>query len=75
MSPLSRPVGAGPAPSVSGDLILDECQRGDGLWFDKGELEALLQALLGDDTPALDNVRGYLGEFTSVNRAPDDVGE
>ncbi len=37
------------APSVSGELILDECPRGDGLWFDRGELEALLEALLGDD--------------------------
>lgn len=63
------------APSVSGDLILDECQRGDGLWFDKGELEALLHALLGDDERALENVRGYLGEFASVNRAREDVGD
>ena len=62
-------------PSVSGDLILDECPRGDGLWFDKGELESLLQALLGDDTRALEHVRGYLGEFMLVNRSPEDVGD
>ena len=62
-------------PSALGDLILDECPRGDGLWFDKGELEFLLQALLGDDTRALEDVRGYLGEFMSVNRSPKDVGD
>ena len=56
-------------------MILDECPRGDGLWFDKGELEFLLQALLGDDTRALEDVRGYLGEFMSVNRSPEDVGD
>ena len=36
-----------PAPSGSGDLILDECPRGDGLWFDQGELEALLDGPVG----------------------------
>ena len=60
------------APSTSGELILDECPRGDGLWFDRGELESLLTALLGDNSRALNNVRGFLGEFTSARSSPED---
>jgi Zn-finger nucleic acid-binding protein len=56
-------------------LILDECPRGDGLWFDKGELGALLKALLGDNAQALTNVRAYLGEFMSVNLSSENVGD
>ncbi|MHB0958415.1 MAG: zf-TFIIB domain-containing protein [Pirellulaceae bacterium] len=63
------------APSLSGETILDECPRGDGLWFDQGELESLLSALLGEDTVALENVRGYLGEFLSVNPLPENMGD
>jgi Zn-finger nucleic acid-binding protein len=61
------------APSTSGELILDECPRGDGLWFDPGELESLLKALLGENSLALNNVRGFLGEFTSASRSPEDM--
>ncbi len=61
------------APSTSGDLILDQCPRGDGLWFDKGELESLLKALLGENSRALNHVRGFLGEFTSASRSAEDV--
>ena len=44
-------------------LILDECPKDDGLWFDVGELEALLRCILDDgaDEP-LRRVRAYLGD-------------
>jgi uncharacterized protein len=60
------------APATGRELILDECPRGDGLWFDQGELDSLLEALLGQDVCALDHVRGFLGEFASASRSPDD---
>ncbi|MBN1852999.1 MAG: zf-TFIIB domain-containing protein [Pirellulales bacterium] len=53
------------APSHPGNLILDECPNGHGLWFDKGELETLLKNLLGEQSEPLDNVRAYLGKFAS----------
>jgi Zn-finger nucleic acid-binding protein len=39
-------------PGASGDVILDRCRRGHGLWFDKGELEEILK--LEIDTPEID---------------------
>ncbi len=54
------------APATGGALILDQCPRGDGLWFDRGELDTLLRALLGEQSHALDNVRRFLGEFMSA---------
>ncbi|MHB8971907.1 MAG: TFIIB-type zinc ribbon-containing protein [Pirellulaceae bacterium] len=63
------------APSSSGELLLDECPRGDGLWFDKGELASLLNALLGGNAQALANVQAFLGEFMSVNLPSENVGD
>lgn len=55
------------APARHGaDVILDQCPRGDGLWFDQGELSALLEAVLGDDVATLHSVRSYLGEFLAA---------
>ena len=70
-----RPLEPVRAPSASGELILDQCPRGDGLWFDRGELESLLQALLGENSRALMKVRGYLGSFMSASRASEDVDD
>jgi hypothetical protein len=57
------------APARRGtELILDECPRGDGLWFDQGELSCLLEAVLGDDVATLRNVRSYLGEFLAAKQ-------
>jgi len=53
------------APSQAGDLILDECPHGHGLWFDKGELVALLESLIDKQGEALNHVRAYLGKFAS----------
>ena len=68
------------APSTAGDLILDKCPRGHGLWFDQGELDALLKGVLGEQSEALDNVRAYLGQFASParseeERASEDLGQ
>ncbi len=62
------------APSAGGDLILDECPREHGLWFDSGELESLLKSLLGENSKAMENVRAYLGQFASP-ADPDEAGD
>ncbi len=53
------------------ELILDECPRGHGLWFDKGELATLLSSVLGQQCEALEKVRYYLGNFAAA-RDPSD---
>ena len=50
-------------PEVDGP-VLDRCPRGDGLWFDAGELVALLEAAGAD--PALAPLVAYLGGFTAA---------
>ncbi|NLX57386.1 MAG: zf-TFIIB domain-containing protein [Planctomycetaceae bacterium] len=67
-----RPLESVRAHSPADALILDKCPHGDGLWFDQGELESLLTARLGEDADALDRMRGFLGEFASVRRGPQD---
>jgi Zn-finger nucleic acid-binding protein len=63
------------APSSGSEaLILDECPRGDGLWFDSGELVCLLEAVLSEDVDTLQKVRGYLGGFLSSGRPPGVAG-
>jgi len=62
------------APATSSRLILDRCPRGDGLWFDQGELMALLETLFAEDVHALNSVRGFLGEFLSAS-SPDSLPE
>lgn len=61
--------------ATGGGLILDQCPRGDGLWFDRGELMALLETLLGDDSHALESVRGFLGEFLSASDSSNNMPE
>lgn len=51
------------APNAPDTPILDQCPQGHGLWFDRGELEALLASLLGDEDEALKHVRTFLGTF------------
>lgn len=58
------PVGT---PSGDSELILDQCPRWHGLWFDQGELEALMTAMLGDKSDALTSVRKYLGHFAAAS--------
>lgn len=51
------------APNAPDTPILDQCPEGHGLWFDRGELVALLAALLGAEDDALRHVRTFLGTF------------
>jgi len=53
------------APGASGDVILDRCRRGHGLWFDKGELEEILSLELDEGDEALANVRQFLGGYSA----------
>ena len=59
------------APTTDGELILDQCPRGHGLWFDKGELECLFESLLGENSDALVDVRKYLGHFAAASGSGD----
>jgi Zn-finger nucleic acid-binding protein len=59
------------APAVPGDLILDECEHGHGIWFDRGELESLLRSTLDADSQSLAEVRAFLGRFAAPAGAPD----
>lgn len=43
-----------------GSVDLDRCPYGHGLWFDKGELAAVVRSFSGDAGGA---VAGYLGEL------------
>ncbi len=53
------------APGKSGDVILDRCRRGHGLWFDNGELEEVLSLDLEEGDEALAKVRTFLGGYTA----------
>ena len=50
-------------PGEGGRVVLDACPKDHGLWFDPGELEAIMAAELGDDDSALARVRTHLGAF------------
>jgi Zn-finger nucleic acid-binding protein len=63
------------APGPSGDVILDRCRRGHGLWFDKGELEEILALQLGEDDAALGRVREFLGTFVASGTLPSPAGD
>lgn len=54
------------APGSPDTLILDRCEREHGLFFDRGELMALLTCLLPPDDEALDRVRDFLGAFAGT---------
>ncbi len=53
------------APSVPDELILDECPREHGIWFDRGELDALLRSTLDSQGESLADVRAFLGKFAA----------
>lgn len=57
------------APGNSEVVILDRCPRGHGLWFDQGELAALLEALLGPEDAAIVRVRDFLGHVVAPGPA------
>jgi Zn-finger nucleic acid-binding protein len=52
------------------DVILDACPHDHGLWFDQGELEAILDSHFGVEDDELQSVKDHLGLFT---KKPSDV--
>jgi Zn-finger nucleic acid-binding protein len=54
-------------------IILDRCKRGHGLWFDDGELVALLRCLLGEEDEPLLRIREFLGDFARPATESGDV--
>ena len=50
-------------------VVLDACPDNHGLWFDKGELEQVLELELSGDDDALARVRQHLGAF--LRSSPD----
>ena len=63
------------APMAPDTLILDRCPDGDGLWFDRGELEALLECLLEESDEELRMLRAYLGHVAAPNGEGSDPEE
>jgi len=62
------------------ELILDRCPRGDGIWFDKGELQMLIQSLppeanAGGALTLLNEVLGCYTETTNTNPSEGDQTE
>ncbi|MHC5065499.1 MAG: TFIIB-type zinc ribbon-containing protein [Planctomycetota bacterium] len=64
-------------PARPSALILDRCPRGDGIWFDEGELQSILDNHLeaeddGSDSQlgkAVDRLRNFLGQFTDTSES------
>lgn len=61
------------APGPSEEVILDECPRGHGLWFDDGELHQVLSSEMEDGDEALVTIKRYLGSFCEPRKeeSPD----
>jgi len=55
--------------SVKEELVLDECPRGHGLWFDQGELGMFAAGLVGVESELLTRIREFLGHFAFVEKA------
>jgi Zn-finger nucleic acid-binding protein len=49
------------------EVLIDSCPRGDGLWFDGGELDELI-GQLGDTTGAGGRVASFLGQTLGSGR-------
>jgi len=51
-------------------ILIDICPQGDGLWFDAGELQKVLQQMIQPGTPASADVISFLGEaFHATHKA------
>ncbi len=53
------------APGRPDSVRIDRCARGDGIWFDRNELEAVLRGSLPEDAPGLLAVQDFLGRFAN----------
>jgi len=58
-------------PGSPGPVTLDRCPRGDGLWFDRGELPRLLAVDVPDGDPSLRSIRDFLGRFAEPARGAE----
>lgn len=52
-------------------IILDACPEGDGLWFDQGELEAILETNFSGTDDELAAIKDHLGLFTRPKERAD----
>ena len=51
-------------------VLIDICPQGDGLWFDAGELQKVLQQMIQPGTPSSADVISFLGEaFHATHKA------
>lgn len=51
-------------------VIIDSCPKGDGLWFDSGELQQVLAEMEKPKTPATRDIISFLGgAFESTHKA------
>ena len=60
---------------AGGDVVIDRCKRGHGLWFDGGELDTVIKRLRGpaEGAEATAKVGGEVGSFLAdVLLAGDD---
>lgn len=50
------------------EIVIDRCKNNDGLWFDKGELESVVQlASLGEDNKILILLRDMFSHKLKIN--------
>jgi uncharacterized protein len=49
-------------------ILIDSCPRGDGLWFDGGELHQVLKQMEADDSQS---VLAFLGEAFQATHKPE----
>ena len=60
------------APDHPEQTVLDRCPRGHGLWFDKGELEQIVDREIAVGDPALERVRTYLSRFIHPDKGDEE---
>jgi Zn-finger nucleic acid-binding protein len=56
-------------PSMTPPLEVDVCARGDGFWFDRGELPRFVSGSISEDRSRLAAVREFLGRFAKLEEA------
>lgn len=60
------------APGDGERVILDACPMNHGIWFDQGELEAILDTQFTGDDDELRAIKDHLGLFTKPAATGDD---
>jgi Zn-finger nucleic acid-binding protein len=55
-------------------ILIDSCPRGDGLWFDAGELQKVLQEMEPAGAPANTTVIDFLGTAFQATHGKDSKG-